>query len=176
MEIDFGRTTADYTRYRAPFPEGLFERLAARGIACPPGGGRALDLGTGTGTLARSLAAHGWQVTGIDRSERMLEAARKLGGAITFARADAEDTGLPGASFDLGTAGTCWHWFDRPRAARECLRLLVPGGSLVIASLDWVAMPDTAIEATERLIRRHNPFWQFDRGSGMHPSYLADLV
>ncbi len=173
MEVDFGRTAADYARYRAPFPEGLFERLEARGIVCPPGGGKALDLGTGTGALARALAARGWRVTGLDRSERMLQAARSLGGDVEFLQGDAEDTGLPGASFALATAGTCWHWFDRPRAARECLRLLAPGGWLVVASLSWVSLPDNAVEATERLIRRHNP--ACPRGD-QYPDYLADLV
>lgn len=141
MQVDFGRTVDDYARYRAPFPEEFFERLAARGIVPSPGHGNALDLGTGTGALARALAMCGWRVTGLDRSTRMLQAARALGGKVEFRQGDAEDTGLPGAGFALVTAGTCWHWFDRRRAARESLRLLEPGGWLVVASLDWVRCP-----------------------------------
>lgn len=37
------------------------------------------------------------------------------------------------------------------------------------------SLPDNAVEATERLIRRHNPAWSFG-GSRLHPEYLADLV
>ncbi len=32
MQVDFGRTTEDYARHRAGFPDELFERLARRGI------------------------------------------------------------------------------------------------------------------------------------------------
>jgi SAM-dependent methyltransferase len=176
MNVDFGRTAADYARYRVPFPDGLFERMAALGIVPPAEGGRALDLGTGTGALARALAARGWRVTGLDRSERMLEAARALGGEVEYRQGDAEETGLPGAAFDLVTAGTCGHWFDRPRAARECLRLLKPGGWLMLASLDWIPLPDNAVEATERLIRRHNPAWRLRADNCLYPDYLADLL
>ena len=54
MEVDFGRTAADYARHRAGFPEELFERLAARGIG--RAGPRILDLGSGTGSLAPEAA------------------------------------------------------------------------------------------------------------------------
>lgn len=40
-----------------------------------------LDLGCGEGWLARALASHGIDVTGIDASEPLIEAAQALGGA-----------------------------------------------------------------------------------------------
>ena len=57
MHVDFGRTAEDYARHRAGFPEQLFERLTARGIGCA--GQRVLDLGSGTGSLARGFARRG---------------------------------------------------------------------------------------------------------------------
>jgi ubiquinone/menaquinone biosynthesis C-methylase UbiE len=39
--------------------------------------------------------------------------------SLRYVNARAEDTGLLSASFDIVTAGTCWHWFNRPAAARE---------------------------------------------------------
>lgn len=53
--IDFGRTAADYERFRPGFPESFFDRLVRDGWIAP--GQRALDLGTGTGTLALGFAA-----------------------------------------------------------------------------------------------------------------------
>ena len=53
MQVDFGRTAADYARHRAGFPEELFERLVARGIG--RAGQRVLDLGSGTGSLGLAL-------------------------------------------------------------------------------------------------------------------------
>ena len=54
LRADFGKTAADYGRHRAGFPDEFFERLAAMEII--RGGIRALDVGTGTGTIARGLA------------------------------------------------------------------------------------------------------------------------
>ena len=57
LTADFGKTAADYGKHRAGFPAELFDRLAALGIV--QAGMRTLDLGTGTGTVARSLAQRG---------------------------------------------------------------------------------------------------------------------
>ena len=64
MKIDFAPTAKDYSRHRAGFPEAFFDRLRAFGIGRT--GQRVLDLGTGTGTVARGLARRGCRVTGID--------------------------------------------------------------------------------------------------------------
>ena len=48
---------------------------------------------------------------------------------VEYHVAPAEETGLPDDNFDVVTAGQCWHWFDRPRAAAEVARLLRPGGT-----------------------------------------------
>src|SRR3954470_16949082 len=42
-----------------------------------PAPAQLLDLGCGTGTLAQALVAHGFRVTGLDRSEQMLRYARQ---------------------------------------------------------------------------------------------------
>lgn len=134
MQIDFGKTAHDYGRYRAGFPPAFFERMAMFGIGVA--GQRVLDLGTGTGTLARGFALRGCQVTGLDPSISLTEEAKRLDQeaqvSVQYVTAKAEQTGLPDASFDVVTAGQCWHWFDRSKAAQEVRRLLVPNGQLVI--------------------------------------------
>ncbi|MBI1879732.1 MAG: class I SAM-dependent methyltransferase, partial [Chloroflexi bacterium] len=88
----------------------------------------------------------------------------------------AEETHLPANSFDVVTAGQCWHWFDRPRAAQEVRRLLTPGGRLVIAHFDWIPLPGNVVEATERLIEQYNPAWTFGGGTGLYPAWLRDVA
>jgi len=175
--IDFGRTAEDFATHRAGFPEALFDRLAALGVRME--GAAVLDLGTGTGTLARGFARRGARVTGLDPAAPLLERARKLdekaGVRVEYRVGRAEQTGLPAASWDIVAAGQCWHWFDRPRAAAETMRLLRPGGRLIHAHLDWLPLPGSVPQATEALILEHNPRWSAGNGTGLHGGNLADL-
>ncbi len=158
-KVDFARTAADYAAFRAGFPDDFFERIAAEVGGFD--GRRIVDLATGTGTLARGFAARGARATGVDRSAEMLaEAARQPhGGAVRWVAAPAEDTGLPSAGFDGVSVGTAWHWFDEPRAFAEVLRLLAPGGWLLICHLDWDELPGSPVAASAALIRARNPSW-----------------
>jgi SAM-dependent methyltransferase len=177
MEPDFGATAGDYARHRAGFPDSLFERLAALGIG--RAGQAVVDLGTGTGSLARGFARRGCRVIGIDPAPEMLQAARALeadaGVRVEYRVARAERTGLPDAACDVVTAGQCWHWFDRPRAAAEVARILRNDGALVIAHFDWIPLAGNVVRATEELIEQRNPAWKMGRGLGVHPLWLRDL-
>lgn len=178
MNVDFGKTSVDYAKHREGFPETFFERLAAYGIG--RAGQRALDVGTGTGTVARGLARRGCSVVGLDKSAAQMDQARQLdaeaGVSVDYRVASAEATGLPDASFELVTAGQCWHWFDRPRAALELKRVLAPGGRLVIAHFDWLPVAGNVTQATEALIEAHNPAWQRGGGTGLYPAWLTDVA
>jgi SAM-dependent methyltransferase len=175
--VDFGRTATDYARHRAGFPPSLFERLRERGLGIP--GQRVLDLGTGTGSLARGFARAGCVVTGLDIAPLLLEQARSLDRAedlhIEYRVARAEATGFGDAQFDLVSAGQCWHWFERPAAAAEVHRLLRPGGQVLIAHFDWLPLPGNVVAATEALILKHNPAWHLAGTTGIYPRWFADL-
>lgn len=177
VAVDFGKAAADYRRYRQGFPPEFFARLDAFGIG--RAGQRVLDIGTGTGLLARAFALRGAQVTGLDASADLIAEAREAdteaGVAIDYVVAPAEATGLPGGAYDIVSAGTCWHWFDRPRAAAEAMRLLRPGGRLIHAHLDWLPLPGTVPHETEAMILKHNPSWSGGNGTGLHGKNLADL-
>lgn len=177
IPVDFGKTAQDYGKHRAGFPEEFFWELRRYGVGLP--GQEAVDFGTGTGTIARGLAQAGCRVVGIDPSQHMLEQAAQLdalaGVAVTYRLAKAEDTGLPDATYDVVTAGQCWHWFDRRQAALEARRLLRPGGRLVIAYFDWLPLEGSVVQATEALILKHNPEWKLSGGLGIHPRVLPLL-
>lgn len=175
--VDFGRAADDYRVHRAGFPSAFFARLAAH--APLRAGMAALDVGTGTGTVARGLAALGLDVIGTDPSEEMLAAARGLAAedalSIRFEMGRAEALNFPDRSFDVITAGQCWHWFDRAKAAAEAYRTLKPGGALVIAHFDWIPVPGSVVAATEAMILDANPHWKMAGGTGIHPAWLADM-
>lgn len=177
MDVDFGRTAADYARHRAGLPS-RFTEFFEEWIG-PLRGRRVLDLGSGTGAAARPLAAAGARVVALDPARPMLVEQRERawveGLEIACVVGRAEATGLRAASFDLVTAVQCWHWFDAPRAAREAARLLRPGGLCVLASFDWMPLPGSVPELSEHLVLQHNPAWHLGGGNGLHPEYARDL-
>jgi SAM-dependent methyltransferase len=174
---DFGRTAADYARHRLGFPDDFFERLRTCGVGLA--GQRVLDVGTGTGQMARGLACGGARVTGLDRSPELLAAGAALDAeaSVTVAHvcARAESTGFEAGVFDAVTAAQCWRWFERDCAARELARVLAPGGRLAIAQLDWLPRCGSVVEATEALILAHNPTWELGGLDGLPTHFVGDL-
>lgn len=173
----FGKAAGDYGRFRAGFPDSVFDRLEPFGVGLA--GQTIVDLGTGTGTLARGFARRGGTVVGLDPDARMLAQARELdqqaGVSVTYVQATAESTGLDADTADVVAAGQCWHWFDRTRAIEEAKRVLKPAGKLVIAHFDWLPLAESVVEATEGLIERFNPSWHLGGGMGMYPQWLPGL-
>ncbi len=139
-----------------------------------------LDLGTGTGTLARGFALRGAQVIGLDPAAPLLEQARLLdqevGVAVDYQLGRAEALPFADERFDVVSAGQCWHWFDRARVAQEAYRVLRRGGVLAIAHFDWIPLAGNVVAATEALILQHNPHWQGAAGTGIHSGHFADLA
>lgn len=175
----FGTTANAYAEHRIGFPTAMYDRWNGLDVlATAPMS--VVDLGTGTGTIARSLGSRGHTVIGIDIDAPMLAEATRLAVAestdIQFLKSAADRTGLPDSSADLITAGQCWHWFDRPAVLTEARRLLKPGGILMICYYDWLPLPGSLVAATEELILKHSPTWRGAGGIGMHPGCLADLA
>ncbi|AUG75068.1 SAM-dependent methyltransferase [Kitasatospora sp. MMS16-BH015] len=110
----------------------------------------ALDVGCGDGGLASELARLVGSVTGVDRSGEMIRLARERRPArVAFVQADFLVEGsvdhLAPESYEFVTAVAVVHHVGFERAVRAMVRLLAPGGRLVIIGLarnrtplDWV--------------------------------------
>ena len=178
MTTNFGATAEDYARFRAGFPDSLFDRLAALGIGAS--GETVVDVGTGTGTLARGFARRGCKVIAIDPDDRLLNQARQLDATasvtVAYKIGCAEAIPMADDSADIVSAGQCWHWFDGPKAAREVARITRPHGRVVVAFFAWLPWPGSVAEATEHLIVKHNPSWQFGGGEWVSSGQPAPVV
>ncbi|MCL1595071.1 MAG: methyltransferase domain-containing protein [Actinomycetia bacterium] len=175
--IDFGRTAADYDRYRPGFPDTFFDILVEHGWITR--GLAALDLGTGTGSVALGLASAGLNVTGLDISRELLVAARSEASlrelVVSFVEGTAESIGYMDSTFDVVTAGQCWWWFDSDIAVAEAKRVLRPGGRLIICDFSYLPLPGNVAERTEDLVLAHNPGWTMSGGTRIHPEQVGAL-
>lgn len=127
----------------------LIERHLGRGD-----GREALDLASGTGVISHLMDDLGYRVTGIDWAEPMLERARAKaaarGRSIRFHLGDAENTLEADDSYDvIVTRHLVWTLVDPAACFAEWLRVLKPGGKLLVIDGDFV---NTGL--AERLVKR----------------------
>ncbi len=98
-----------------------------------PRGASVLDVASGTGLVARALAARGYQVTSLDASEQMLRSGQPAGPRVV---ALAEGLPFADAGFAALTFTYLLRYVDDPAATmQELARVVAPGG--VIASLEF---------------------------------------
>lgn len=121
----FGSDPERYDRARPRYPDGLIERIAA---GAP--GRLVLDVGAGTGIVARQFQAAGCTVLGVDPDTRLAAFARRRGVAVEVSTFEAWEAA--GRKFDAVVSGESWHWVDPVAGARKAAEVLRPGGRLAV--------------------------------------------
>lgn len=126
----------------------VHEMVRWGGLDQLPAGTTVLDVGCGIGGSSRILAKdYNFEVTGVTISPKQVERATLLTPphvTAKFAVDDALSLSFPDASFDVVwsvEAGP--HMPDKAKFAQELLRVLKPGGKLVVA--DWNQRDDRQI-------------------------------
>ena len=144
------------------------ERLAPMDAALdalPEPPQRALDVGTGTGAVARVLAERwpGAEVTGVDVSPAMIAEARRLG-AERYDVGDASKLPYADGSFDVVTLNNMIPFFD------EVARVTAPGGHVAVSfsmgpsTPIWVPLERVRAELERRGFRH---VADFSAGNGL---------
>lgn len=136
--------------------EGVAEVLAE--CVGATAGVELLDVATGSGNVALAAARAGAEVTGLDLTPELLEAARhraqQAGLDVSFIEGDAEELPFESHSFECVTS--CFGVIFAPRqqqAARELCRVARPGGRVAVTA--WT--PDGLVGQTFRLISSFMP-------------------
>jgi ubiquinone/menaquinone biosynthesis C-methylase UbiE len=100
----------------------------------------AADIGAGSGFITGGLIGKGLKVIAVDQSEAMLvEMRKKFSGAegIEYRLGEAEKLPIPDEAVDYAFANMYIHHVESPpKAITEMVRILKPGGKLVITDMD----------------------------------------
>ena len=125
------------------------------------------DIGGGTGRVSARLAELGADVIVLDVSRSMLARARQRGLSAAIALAEA----LPIATDRVDrivVVDALHHFADQTWAARELVRVLRPGGRIVIEEPDIRRVPVRGIAVAEKLARMQSHF--------LTPAAMATLL
>ncbi|HEY1294140.1 MAG TPA: class I SAM-dependent methyltransferase [Chloroflexota bacterium] len=141
---------------RPPYPDGVISLLRT---LIQEASGVVLDVGCGTGELARRLSPSVERVDAVDFSEAMLALARRLPGGdatnIRWTLGAVEDVALNGP-YALVSAGECLHWMDLDLVMSRFADVLAPNGSLAVIDRNWDA--ETSVwQRILPIIERYSP-------------------
>jgi trans-aconitate 2-methyltransferase len=157
-----------YARFAAERSRPFFDLLD---LVAPIPGGRAVDLGCGTGELTRALheKTGARETLGIDSSGAMLaKAAAHAGAGLRFERGDLAAF-APAEPFDLVFSNAAYHWVpDHPALLARLTKAVRPGGQLAFQ------VPDNFDHASHRAaeaVAAEEPFASVLAGSA-HPRHV----
>lgn len=178
-EFDWGKTSNDYAIYRDIYSDLFYDTLYKLGVGNEKQD--ILDFGTGTGVLPRNMYRYGANFIGTDISENQIAQAIRLSREknmnINWKVCAAENTGFEDCRFDIITAVQCWWYFNTNEIVPEVVRMLKPGGKLVIISVNWLPEEDKIAKKTEELVLKYNPEWKganYQRESLKIPEWIGE--
>ncbi|WP_139902765.1 class I SAM-dependent methyltransferase [Clostridium thermarum] len=138
-KLYFGEVASQWDAMRKSFFSEEVREKAYR-IADVKEGELAADIGSGTGFITEGLLQMGLQVIAVDQSEEMLEQMKqkfKDFEGVDYRQGEAEKLPIDNDTVDYAMANMFLHHVEDPKKTiKEMVRILKPGGKLVITDLD----------------------------------------
>ena len=160
-----------YRRLIDPLLRPLRPKIAQ--LCCDLGAHEVLDIASATGAQCRALGRAGIEATGLDRSEPMIDIATRIGGrGVRYVQGSAYDLPFEDDSFDASLLLLALHEHtpeERTMMVREALRVVSPGGVVVIAEYSQPASP--ALHLPWQVIR-----WIESIAGGGHRAGFVEFV
>ncbi len=141
-EFDFNRIAAGYDKWYYSLEGSMYDKLEKMAIdkffPKSTNGKQLLEVGCGTGHWSGYFSKGGFVVTGIDKSEKMIDiAASKDIPNCRFHSEDAHNISFDDNRFDIAAAITVLEFTDRPeKIVSEMSRCVKPGGKLLFGVLN----------------------------------------
>lgn len=159
--VRFSDRVENYTRYRPGYPPEVLQLLKKEyGLLARH---EIADIASGTGIWTRLLLENGNPVYGVEPNAEMRAAGERLLAGFprfTSVAGTAEATTLPDHSVDFVSAAQAAHWFDRVRARQEFMRILNPGGRLMLMWNERVTDSTPFLRDYERLLLEYGTDYQ----------------
>jgi|GEM_PF-5783734 len=143
----FGEVADIYDQFRTDYPRDIFVRILA---AVAPPHNRLVDLGVGTGKMARRFLGEFDEIVGVEPDVAMAEKLRKLEPRIQVRIATAEEVVFPAASVDLVTVAHALHWMDATAVLSRVTEWLRPAGIFAICGGEFCSPRGAAGEVVKR--------------------------
>jgi SAM-dependent methyltransferase len=170
----FSNRVQNYIKYRPSYPKQELLGLLAGECGLTPASVIA-DVGSGTGIMTRIFLENGNRVFAVEPNPEMRHAAEQLLAAyprFVSIPATAEATTLQTGVADFVVAAQAFHWFNRDQARREFVRILTPGGWVVLV---WNERRDSStplLADYEQLLRTHS----VDYASVNHRNVTSEVL
>ncbi len=149
--LSFGSAAEAYERYRPGYPGSVVDLL----LEHVPPGGRALEVGAGTGKATRAVAARGVPVTAVEPDPEMRTVLGRVteGLPVTVVAATLETllSSVTDSQHDLLYAAAAWHWTDPATRWARAASLLPEGGVFASTGGPVDLVDETLTAAVERV-------------------------
>lgn len=154
----FSSRVDNYAKYRPHYPPAVLDPLRNECQLTPFSW--VADIGSGTGCLTELFLENGNRVFAVEPNCEMRKAGENLLGHYPEMRSvdgTAEATTLETQIFDFVVTGQAFHWFDRSAARAEFLRILKPGGRVMIVWNEREMTTSPFLIAYEQLLKEFAP-------------------
>jgi SAM-dependent methyltransferase len=186
----FGPVAELYDRVRPGYPKEALSWLI------PSGARTVVEIGAGTGSLTRSLAALDLQVVAVEPDAEMRKVLARRLPDVDVREGGAEHIPVEDRWADVVLGAQMWHWVDQSRATSEVGRVLRSGGTLGLMwnlrdeRVEWMAQLGALFDGDDRhgldrsewlVLPKDAPFseqsWtRFESFQTLRTSELVDLV
>jgi len=152
----FSSRVENYIKYRPNYPKAIITTLQEECQLSVTS--RIADIGSGTGFLTELFLQNGNTVFAVEPNREMRDAGKRIlqnYPGFHSVPGKAEDTTLADHSIDLIAAGQAFHWFDEQKTRPEFIRILKPGGWVMLVWNDRETETTPFLTAYEKLLQQY---------------------